>query len=316
MPENARRSGGDDIVAGVAANGGNGGGNTRSGRRIRWALGAGLLVLAGGPAPLWRAHAGTPVVVAIDPGHGGTNLGAPGPGRGVFEKAVTLALAKRLRVLLTTELLAPDGQRHAASPDGEPAVPPISVVLCRDSDTLVPIRARARCAAESGARVFLSLHANAVPPGAAPGSRHGFEVFVLSPGEVDDDAALASLTNPNPTEAAWAAHEVRAAAEQSIELGRVLAAHLARVSEPAARNVVRQSGAALDVLRGAGTAAVLVEVGFMDHPEEGTRLGDPAGREPIARALADAVRQYLASPRGVAAAIQRTESPPNRNARR
>lgn len=66
------------------------------------------------------------------------------------------------------------------------------------------------------------------------------------------------------------------------------------MSEPTVRYGVRQSGAALDVLRGAGTAAVLVEVGFMDHPEEGARLGDPAGREPLARALSDAIRVYLA----------------------
>jgi len=279
------------------------------------ALGMGTGVGTAGAAPAAEPQA--PVVVAIDAGHGGTNLGAPGPARGVFEKTVTLALARRVRELLLKDAAAERVGSTGASATGavplgstapSPSVPGLTVVLCRDSDTLVPIRARSRCAAESGARLFLSLHANAVPAGVAPGTRHGFEVFVLGPGEVDDDAALASLANSNPADAAWAAHEVRAAAEQSVELARVVAAHLGRVVEPAVRNAIRQSGASLDVLRGTGTAAVLVEVGFMDHPEEGRRLGDPSGREPIARALADAVHHYLgAGGRGVA--IADTEHP-------
>lgn len=268
-------------------------------RTARAACALALVLLA---AP---AQAGEPrraPVVAIDAGHGGTNLGAPGLAPGLFEKTVTLALAKRVRELLGTPMPG----------DGAPA-PGITVVLCRESDTLVPIRARSRCAAETGAQVFVSLHANAVPSGVAPGSRRGFEVFVLGPGEVDDDAAVASVTNRDPAEAAWAAHEVRAAAEQSVALARVMAERLATVSEPTVRYGVRQSGAALDVLRGAGTAAVLVEVGFMDHPEEGARLGDPAGREPLARALSEAIRAYLAGATAVrtpAATAQAGARPP------
>lgn len=187
----------------------------RTGPLWRGAAGAACaLALALVTAP---ARAGEPrrsPVVAIDAGHGGTNLGAPGLAPGLFEKTVTLALAKRVR-----ELLAAPGPA-----DGAPApAPGITVVLCRESDALVPIRARSRCAAETGAQVFVSLHANAVPPGVAPGSRRGFEVFVLGPGEVDDDAAVASVTNRDPAEAAWAAHEVRAAAEQSVALARVVA---------------------------------------------------------------------------------------------
>ncbi len=218
---------------------------------------------------------GSPIVVAIDPGHGGTNLGAAGLGRGIFEKQVTLALANRVRVLL------------AESPGSE-----ISVVLCRESDVLVPIRARARCARDSGADLFISLHTNAVPAGVRPGSQHGFEIFVLGPREVEDDATLAALGHTDDADAVWGAHEIRAAAEQSIVLGGVLADALTRALGPDARRGIKQSGAALDVLRGSGAAAALVEVGFLDHPDEGARLATPEGREPIARALAAAVRTY------------------------
>jgi N-acetylmuramoyl-L-alanine amidase len=253
---------------------------------------------AASDAPL----AGPPLVVALDPGHGGTNLGASGLGRGIFEKNVTLALADRIRVLL-------EGSSE----------PRISVVLCRESDLMVPIRARARCAEDAGARLFISLHANAVPAGVRPGSQHGFEVFVLGPREVEDDATLATLargrergrfektssaraqerppssvaSQKDDAEAAWAAHEVRAAAEQSIVLARAIADALTDTLGENARRGIKQSGAALDVLRGTGTPAALVEVGFLDHPEEGARLATFPGREPVAQALAAAIRAYV-----------------------
>jgi N-acetylmuramoyl-L-alanine amidase len=222
-------------------------------------------------------------VVAIDAGHGGTNLGAAGPTSGVYEKAVTLALARRVRELLEA------GKPEADAPSG----PRFSVVLCRATDRLVAIRARARCAEESGARLFLSLHTNAVPAGVTPGSQHGFEVFVLGPREIEDDAALAALHSSDDAEAVWRSHRVRVGGERSLVLARDVADRLTRALGAEARRGVKQSGAALDVLRGVGTAAALVEVGFLDHPEEGARLASPSGQEPIAQALADAIRDYV-----------------------
>src|SRR5450432_3869391 len=128
----------------------------------------------------------SPFVVALDPGHGGSNLGTVGAG-GLPEKDVTLALARQLRSRLE-------------------AAPGVRVVLCRDKDVLVPIRARSRCAAEARADLFLSLHANATPAGVAPGSQRGFELYVLPPEDVEDDATLAAL--------AAAAHGDEAAADR------------------------------------------------------------------------------------------------------
>jgi len=227
-----------------------------------------------------------PVVVAIDPGHGGTNLGASGPGRGVHEKVITLALAERVRILLT------DGGDEGTSLPGASGAPPVTVVLCRTSDDFVPIRARARCARESGARLFLSLHANAVPAGVAPGSKRGFEVFVLGPREIEDDAALAALSESQEGAAIWKAHGIRASGEASIALARIVSARLTEALGADANRGVKQSGAALDVLRGVGAAAALVEIGFLDHPEEGAQLASAAAREPIARALAAGIQDY------------------------
>ena len=250
---------------------------------------AGLGALAGlaGSSPARAAGENeAPIVVALDPGHGGTNLGAAGPVDGLYEKNVTLALAERVRALLE----APAAQQ--ASEGGQPR---FRVVLCRAADRLVTIRARARCAEESGARLFLSLHANAVPAGVPPGSQHGYEVFVLGPREIEDDAALAALRAPDDAEAAWRAHVVRAAGEQAVSLAHLVDEALARALGADARRGVKQAGAALDVLRGADTPAALIEVGFLDNPDEGARLASASGREPMARALADAIRAFTAA---------------------
>lgn len=230
-----------------------------------------------------------PIVVALDPGHGGTNLGASGLVAGVYEKNVTLTLAERVRALL-------EGPQpgEGDTDDKTDDQPRFRVVLCRTTDRLVTIRARARCAEQSGARLFLSLHTNAVPSGVTPGSQRGFEVFVLGPREIEDDATLAALRAPDDATAAWQSHVVRLAGEQAVSLAHAVDGALAGALGAGARRGVKQSGAALDVLRGAGTPAALVEVGFLDDPEEGARLASASGREPIARALATAIRAYTA----------------------
>jgi N-acetylmuramoyl-L-alanine amidase len=209
-------------------------------------------------------------VVAIDAGHGGSNLGAAAPAGEVFEKRVTLELARRLRQLLGRQ-------------------PGIEVVLCRELDVLIPIRARARCAEAAKAQLFISLHANASPPGVAPGSRRGFEIYVLSPQEVEDDAAVAALGQADAADAAWAGHQVRAAAELSVLAARTIEQRLKDALGARASRGIRQAGAALDVLRGTGSPGVLVEVGFLDHPDEGPVLASPVGQDRIAAALARAV---------------------------
>ena len=195
-----------------------------------------------------RAHAAEDTfVVALDPGHGGSNLGAAGPDA-LFEKDVTLALARRLRARLAT-------------------APGVRVVVCRDQDVLVPIRARARCAAEARARLFVSLHANATPPGVPPGSQRGFELYVLPPEDVEDDATLAAL-HARGAAGVWAAHEVHTGGERAISAAQSIDLRLRRALGAELSRGVRQSGAALDVLRGTGAASVLVEVGFLDNAQD------------------------------------------------
>ncbi len=208
--------------------------------------------------------------VAIDPGHGGSNRGAPTKKADVFEKHVTLSIAKRVHKLLANER-------------------DLKVVLCRTSDVFMPIRARVRCANQSRARLFISLHANAAGPSEPPGSQVGFELFVLPTAEVDKEVARVTLLAPDDSEAAWAGHQVRQAAKQSLAAARRIGWRLADTLGRSRDRGVKQEGATLDVLQGLGMPAVLLEVGFLDHDTEGPFLLSDAGQKAIAAALAGAI---------------------------
>jgi N-acetylmuramoyl-L-alanine amidase len=208
--------------------------------------------------------------VVIDPGHGGSNRGAPSQKADVFEKHVTLAIAKKVQKLLATER-------------------DLKLVLCRTSDTLLPIRSRVRCANQAGARLFISLHANAAGPAEAPGSQVGFEIFVLPVAEVDKEVTRVALLAADDDEAAWAGHRVRETAKQSLAAARRIEWRLADSLGRSRDRGIKQEGAILDVLQGLDMPAVLVEVGFLDHDTEGPELLSEQGQGVIASALAGAI---------------------------
>lgn len=221
------------------------------------------------------ASPGGAFTVALDPGHGGTNLGAAGLERGVYEKRITLQIAQRVR-------------RKLAKHKG------VRVLLCRERDEMVPIRARVRCANEARADFFVSLHANASPPGPTHGTQIGFEQYVLPVEQADREAALASAQADDPAAAAWRAQKVHLLIEASLEAAKRIELELVDALGAARNRGVKQQGASLDVLAGLEMPGVLLEVGFIDHPEEGEELASASGQERIATALANALSDLAA----------------------
>jgi N-acetylmuramoyl-L-alanine amidase len=234
------------------------------------------VVVAGAGAPAQadeptNAPAGErrPLVV-LDPGHGGTNAGAPTVHPQVYEKELTLALALELA-----------GRLRARG---------IDVVLTRERDLYLTLRQRVARANELGADLFLSLHANATEAHAA----HGFETFILSPEALEVDSRALRRGDGRPrvgldraTAALLDDVERGVALEGAAALAAAVQRGLRRVRGAEGDRGVRQ--AAMDVLMGATMPAVLVEVGFADHPIEGHELFDPTVRSDISAALADAV---------------------------
>jgi N-acetylmuramoyl-L-alanine amidase len=94
-------------------------------------------------------------VIAIDPGHGGDDIGVR-TGDGLQEKELTLDVARRVRQRLETRL-------------------GVRAILTRDDDRSLSLDERAAFANNNKADLFLSLHAN----GALGSGPQGAEVYFL-----------------------------------------------------------------------------------------------------------------------------------------
>src|SRR2546430_11280501 len=128
----------------------------------------------------------SPLVVVLDPGHGGRwpHDGAHGR-RGLHEKVIALQGAQKTKELL----------------EGQGA----TVILTRDTDDDVPLADRVRIANESGADVFVSIHCNAMEKHEDRKVTRGVETYFLSPDPTDAEAKmLAQLENGGPEAVATA----------------------------------------------------------------------------------------------------------------
>ena len=224
------------------------------------------------PMPL----GGVPVTtIVLDPGHGGTDVGARGA-KGTTEKAVALLVARRLRGLLETRL----GAR---------------VLLTRDDDREVGLDERAAFANNSKADIFVSLHANAAPSAIA----RGVEVLYAlmgQEGEEQERAATASaVTLPVLGGGTRLLELVRWDLAQAPHVGQsaALAAALdeaLRQQIPMGVRGVRQLP--LRVLSGVNMPAALVEIAYLTNTDEEARATRDAHQDLLARGIADGLAQF------------------------
>ena len=219
------------------------------------------------------------LTIVIDPGHGGAETGAVGPD-GLQEKDVTLQIARRLAAAI-------------------PRVISSRVVLTRDSDSAISLDDRTSLANHERAGLFLSLHANS---SRAVGA-HGSETYYLSldtSDRVSQDIArrenVAPAAAPGSPEAnpdldfilwdlAQSAHIT-----ESSRLAEAIQTQLNVVSRTENRGIKQ---APFRVLAGATMPAVLVEVGFISHPEEEKQLRSATFQESVAVAIAKAVGEFF-----------------------
>lgn len=229
-----------------------------------------------------------PRIVAIDPGHGGLDVGMVGPlGARPFlrEKDVTLAVAR----LLADEL----GRRG------------IHGVLTRSRDTLIALRDRGRIAGADSADLFVSIHVNAANPRwrDAKGAR-GFETYYLAEARTEDARRVERMENesvrfetgedtPQGGAIGFILNDLaqNEHLRESSRLADRIEASLER-SHPSEDRGVKQAGFA--VLATSFMPAVLVEIGFGSNPEEARFLTGAAGQRRLARAIADGIQRYLA----------------------
>ena len=214
--------------------------------------------------------------VVIDPGHGGENVGAQGPG-GTLEKDVALGIARKLRA----ELVNARG---------------LQVFLTRDKDADVGLDERTAIANNYKADIFVSIHANASRARGAKGS----EVYFLSYQASDDDSRLAAQLEgaaeplpeaPPGSDLALILWDMAQAEhlEESSALASRIQEELAVVTGSEGRGVKQ---APFRVLVGAAMPAVLVEVAFISNPDEEKLLASDAYQQKIAASLARGVERF------------------------
>jgi N-acetylmuramoyl-L-alanine amidase len=267
-----------------------------------WLLATALLAAAasGAPAaapsgaggakasPSRAASRSSAFVAVVDPGHGGEKEGAVGPD-GAMEKDVTLQIARRLKVRL--EKL---GAR---------------VLLTRNGDTTVPLANRAAFANAERADLFVSIHLNAMPSPGRSRAR-GVETYFLSADATDASATavaarenadrLAGEPEPDPADPVagiLSSLEDTANLSESSRLAYEVHERIVRRAEAEDRGVKQ---APFYVLAGARMPAVLVEVGFLSHPEEAAKLRSPAHQDRIAQGIADGVAAWRSAGRAAA----------------
>jgi N-acetylmuramoyl-L-alanine amidase len=253
-------------------------------RRVALRLLAFALASAGGMAqarPLrrrMRPLRRRPVIV-LDPGHGGIDPGAIGPG-GVYEKTITLATAWRL-----AWLLAASGR--------------FRVVMTRSGDQFVPLPQRVAIARAAKADLFLSIHADALPDTAM----RGLSVFTLSHEASDREAAELAASENRDVAGVDLARQPSLVRSVLFDLARQ---HTANASIAFAHDIVAVLGreiALLDhpersadfvVLTAPDIPSVLVELGCLSNPLEERLLQQGAYQQKLARGLARAIEAYFA----------------------
>lgn len=226
---------------------------------------------------------GAAPLIAIDAGHGGTQYGAKGV-CGVYEKDITQAIAAELE-----QILRASGQ--------------VAVLTTRSADTTVSLEERAARANQASADLFLSIHANA----STSASAHGVETFFLSNHSMPRD--LQSLVMHENDGVSWERAYQGATVKKIVgKLNRdaalIESQRLAmRIQDFLEQRIFHENGersrargvlqAPFIVLREASMPAVLVEVGFLTHPQECALLKSRRAHQEIAEALAGAVLAHL-----------------------
>jgi N-acetylmuramoyl-L-alanine amidase len=227
--------------------------------------------------------------IVLDPGHGADNVGAVGVAH-VAEKYLTLELAYAVRRRLQKKY------------------PDLEVVLTRYWDRSVSLDDRTHMANRIDADLFMSLHYNAATHQRAV----GYETYFLDtrkaiPGRHQVEGEPIASTAPEVTGIDHGANERKYGVQgenlalirrdlqraQSHRLSGILAETVQGSLDSHIDSIdrgVKQANFA--VLRGALMPAVVVEAGFLTHPDEGRQVLGDGHRARTVEALIEAVENF------------------------
>lgn len=215
--------------------------------------------------------------VMVDVGHGGHDLGAVAQ-LGVVEKEVCLRIATEVRSRL---------ERIARLSDF-----PIEVKLSREADHFISLKDRTKEANDWGADLFISIHANSSP---VPKAR-GFEVYFLADATDAEAQRVAKQENsgfsqavPSGVLSILSDLKTNSHILESSRFAESVYTALAEKLRPNGKGV-RQAPFA--VLSGTSMPALLIEVGYLTHPEEAVALSKRTYQQRVASSIAEGVLDY------------------------
>lgn len=221
-----------------------------------------------------------PIVIMLDPGHGGEDPGAIGKNK-TREKDVVLQIARRLRGLIQKE--------HN-----------MRVYMTRNEDIFIPLKVRVAKARKLGADLFISIHADAFTNRKAKGS----SVFALS--SKGATSALARFLAQSQNKAddiggvsrsgdRYLDHTMidllqTATINDSLTVGYKVLGKMGKINK-LHKNEVDQAGFA--VLKAPDIPSILVETAFISHPEEERKLKTHHFQQAMANAIFFAIKDYF-----------------------
>ncbi|WP_050527327.1 N-acetylmuramoyl-L-alanine amidase [Pseudorhodobacter aquimaris] len=231
--------------------------------------------------PKAMANGAGPMVVVLDPGHGGLD---PGAENGVYREAdLMLTFAREFK-----EYLQRSGDYR--------------VILTRDDDVFVPLEARISLARAAGADVLLSLHADALAEGEATGatiytlSEDAFDAaseLLAERHDRDDLLAGVDLTEQDDLVANVLMDMARAETTPKVaRLAEALKGAIQDEGLPMHRKPIQSGG--FSVLKSPDIPSVLIELGFLSSSQDLARLIDPAWRGYMMAALHQGLAQWAA----------------------
>lgn len=232
------------------------------------------------------ALANQPLHIMIDPGHGGSDIGAS---RGnLKESEIALKVALQLADILKSD-------------------PRFKVSLTRTNDHKVPLAKRVTLAEQAKADLFMSIHLNSSTDSRA----HGTEIYFQNQLPADEETLyLLGLENegtenggipPKKDEPISAKTDLKRILEDlhrnhriqvSGELSKTLLDTLIAKAggQKFGSRAIRQ--APFHVVSYIAIPSVLVELGFITHPQEGPRLASQAYQKSLATSIAEGLQHF------------------------